>query len=133
MALQSLVDCFQDIEDPRVERTRHHQLNDILVLSVLAVMSGAEGWEDIEDYASVRLKWLRQIIPLRNGVPSHDTISRGENKGARSHCFSSVGSGCTLGLPRGRSVDSRSSRRAVDSIQVSSPKGLPLFPLHRTA
>jgi predicted transposase YbfD/YdcC len=76
MALQSLVDCFQDIEDPRVERTRHHQLNDILVLSVLAVMSGAEGWEDIEDYASVRLKWLRQIIPLRNGVPSHDTISR---------------------------------------------------------
>jgi hypothetical protein len=66
MALQSLVDWLQDIEDPRLERTRHHQLNDILVLSVLAVMSGADGWADIEDYASVRRKWLRQIIPLRN-------------------------------------------------------------------
>jgi predicted transposase YbfD/YdcC len=76
MALQSLVDCFQDIEDPRIERTRHHQLNDILVLAGLAVMSGADGWEDIEDYAVERLTWLRQIIPLRNGVPSHDTISR---------------------------------------------------------
>jgi hypothetical protein len=76
MALQSLVDCFQDIEDPRIERTRHHQLTDILVLAVLAVMSGADSWEDIEDYAVERLTWLRQIIPLKNGVPSHDTISR---------------------------------------------------------
>lgn len=76
MALRSLVEAFSIIEDPRVKRTRLHDLTDILVLAVLAVMTGAEGWEDIEDYGKVRLAWLRKLIPLKNGVPSHDTISR---------------------------------------------------------
>lgn len=76
MAFETLVDSFSKIEDPRVDRTKKHALTDILVLSVLAVMCNAEGWEDIEQYGKTKLKWLRTIIPLKNGVPSHDTISR---------------------------------------------------------
>jgi hypothetical protein len=44
------VECFAEIDDPRIERTRVHPLESILVLAVLAVLAGAEGWEDIEDY-----------------------------------------------------------------------------------
>jgi hypothetical protein len=47
---QSLVKHFGDIEDPRVERTKKHQLTDILVIAILAIIAGAQGWEDIENY-----------------------------------------------------------------------------------
>lgn len=71
-----LTEYMLQIEDPRIERTRTHELVDILVLSVLAVIAGAEGWEDIEEFGKAKLSWLRKFIKLRNGVPSHDTISR---------------------------------------------------------
>jgi predicted transposase YbfD/YdcC len=73
---RTLTECMAVIEDPRVERTRHHDLLDILVLSVLAVMCGAEGWEDIENFGKIRKSWLKQFIRLKNGIPSHDTINR---------------------------------------------------------
>lgn len=47
---QSLVEHLSDIKDPRVERTKKHQLTDILVIAILAVIAGAQGWEDIENY-----------------------------------------------------------------------------------
>lgn len=47
---QSLVEHFGDIKDPRVERTKKHQLQDILVIAILAIIAGAQGWEDIENY-----------------------------------------------------------------------------------
>jgi predicted transposase YbfD/YdcC len=56
--------------------TKAQELVDILVLSGLAVLCGADGWEDIEMFGKIRLQWLRKFIKLRDGVPSHDTISR---------------------------------------------------------
>lgn len=73
---RTLSECLSVIDDPRVERTRIHDLLDILVLSVLAVMCGAEGWEDIEAFGKSRKGWLKQFLKLKNGIPSHDTISR---------------------------------------------------------
>ena len=60
------------VEDPRLDRTKAHDLQNILVLSVLAVLGGADGWEDIELDAKIRFSWLKKSITLRNGVPSHD-------------------------------------------------------------
>lgn len=74
--VQRLVECFSEIEDPRIERTRVHSLEDILVLSVLAVIAGAEGWEDIEEFGKQKYGWLRKFLKLSGGIPSHDTISR---------------------------------------------------------
>ena len=51
VAKLSLVECMAVVEDPRVDRTKAHDLQDILVLSVLAVLCGADGWEDIELFA----------------------------------------------------------------------------------
>ena len=72
----SLLEHFASLEDPRIERHREHELLDILVLAVSAVVSGAEGWEAIEEFGEAKLEWLRQYVPLANGIPSHDTIAR---------------------------------------------------------
>jgi predicted transposase YbfD/YdcC len=72
----ALVECFQEIVDPRIERTKRHRLTDILALAVLAVIAGAEGWEDIEEFGQQKQQWLEQFLDLPNGIPSHDTISR---------------------------------------------------------
>jgi len=71
-----LVECFAEIADPRIERTRQHLLCDILTLAVLAVIAGAEGWEDIEEFGQSKHEWLKRYLALPNGIPSHDTISR---------------------------------------------------------
>lgn len=74
--IRSLVECFAEIDDPRIERTRVHPLESILVLAVLAVVAGAEGWEDIEDYGLEKESFLRKFLRFPAGIPSHDTISR---------------------------------------------------------
>jgi hypothetical protein len=49
---------------------------DIVVIALLAVMSGAQGWDDMEDWGREREAWLRGYLRLRNGIPGHDTIRR---------------------------------------------------------
>jgi predicted transposase YbfD/YdcC len=67
---------FRDLEDPRVERTRKHHLVDIVCLAICAVIAGAEGWEDIEEFGLEKEDWLRTFLELPHGIPSHDTIAR---------------------------------------------------------
>ncbi len=72
----SLVEQFALIKDPRVERTKKHQLADILVIAILAVIAGAQGWEDIENYGISKQQWLEEFLELPNGIPSDDTFRR---------------------------------------------------------
>lgn len=67
---------FESLEDPRVERTRRHQLIDIVVVSVLAVIAGADGWTDIALYGRTKEAWLRTFLELPNGIPCDDTFRR---------------------------------------------------------
>ena len=67
---------FDVIKDPRIDRCKRYELMDILLLSICAVVSGAEGWEDIEDFGKLKLEWLRQYRPFEQGIPRHDTIAR---------------------------------------------------------
>jgi predicted transposase YbfD/YdcC len=64
------------VEDPRVERTRKHPLETILVVSLLAVLSGADSFVAIESYAKIKRDWLASFLDLSAGIPSHDTIGR---------------------------------------------------------
>lgn len=64
------------IEDPRVARTRKHPLETILVLSVLAVICGADSFVEIARYGKAKQAWLATFIDLSGGIPSHDTIGR---------------------------------------------------------
>jgi predicted transposase YbfD/YdcC len=71
-----LRDHFAPLTDPRVERTKHHQLLDILVIAVCAVICGADSWVEIEEFGNAKLAWFRTFLPLPNGIPSHDTFGR---------------------------------------------------------
>lgn len=74
--LAKLLESFADMPDPRVVGRTDHHLLDILVLTVCAVVCGADDWEAVEMWGEAKLEWLRQYIPLKNGIPSHDTIGR---------------------------------------------------------
>ena len=72
----NLSSYFADIRDPRVSRTKKHLLQDILVIAILAVIAGAEGWEDIENYGLSKQQWLEEFLELPHGIPSDDTFRR---------------------------------------------------------
>jgi len=67
---------FNNIEDPRIERKKLHKLIDIITIAICAVICGAETWEDIEIFGQSKHDWLKKILELPNGIPSHDTFSR---------------------------------------------------------
>jgi predicted transposase YbfD/YdcC len=68
--------AFSLLPDPRIRRNRRHSLIDIVILSILAVLSGASSWDSIELFGKTNIDFLRQILTLRHGIPSHDTINR---------------------------------------------------------
>lgn len=67
---------FGDMPDPRVTGRCEYKLTEIIVIAVCAVLSGAEGWEDIEEFGQNKVDWLRQFMEIENGIPSHDTFRR---------------------------------------------------------
>lgn len=64
------------IQDPRIERSKLHKLEDILFITICAVLCGCDTWEDIHEFGVIREEWLRQFIELPHGIPSADTIAR---------------------------------------------------------
>lgn len=72
----SLVEHFKSIVDPRVDRTKDHDLIDILVIAICALLCAAESFNDMEDFGKAKEDWFRTFLKLRNGIPSHDTFNR---------------------------------------------------------
>ena len=62
--------------DPRVDRTREHLLIDIIIITILAVICGADSWVDVETFGNERKLWLKRFLELSHGIPSHDTFGR---------------------------------------------------------
>ena len=74
--LGPLATSFASLLDPRVERTKHHQLLDIVLIAICAVVCGADGWVEVEAFGKTKKKWLKRFLGLPNGIPSHDTFGR---------------------------------------------------------
>lgn len=72
----TLPQFFSSITDPRIDRCKRHTVEDIIALTVIAVICGAEGWESIEEFGKSKEEFLKTILQLPNGIPSHDTIER---------------------------------------------------------
>ena len=73
---RSLLDHLQAIEDPRMESKCEHTLVDIMMITLCAVICGAEDWNAIEAFGKARQTWLESFLELPNGIPSHDTFNR---------------------------------------------------------
>lgn len=74
--VDSILENFRELEDPRSTINRHHLLGDLIVISIMAVIAGADGPVAIGVWAANNKAWLQERLKLPGGIPSHDTIGR---------------------------------------------------------
>ena len=72
----TLIEHLTLVEETRSDINRKHDLVDVMFLVISAIISGAEGWRDIETYGNSKADWLRQYRPFANGIPRRHTIAR---------------------------------------------------------
>lgn len=75
-AKRRLVLRLGQISDPRIERTKRHSLQDILVIAVLGTICAAESYPEIAEFGEDKEDWLKTFLELPHGIPSHDTFRR---------------------------------------------------------
>ena len=73
---KALEDCLESVEDPRTEKNLKHKFIDVMAIAILATISGADTWDDMEDWGNAKKEWLSTFLELPNGIPSHDTFNR---------------------------------------------------------
>jgi predicted transposase YbfD/YdcC len=66
---------FADLPDPRTRRSAY-PLQELLLVAVCAILSGADNWVDVADWGRAKLEWLRRVLPFESGAASHDTFGR---------------------------------------------------------
>lgn len=67
---------FGKLRDPRIGNAKRHKLIDIIIIAICAVISGADSWSDVELYGRTKRSWLKEVLELPKGIPSHDTFGR---------------------------------------------------------
>tara|TARA_Y100000031_G_scaffold154246_1_gene201364 strand:+ start:84 stop:1223 length:1140 start_codon:yes stop_codon:yes gene_type:complete len=75
-ALNIFIKHFSIIRDPRIDRKKLHNLVEIIIIAVIAVISGCENFSEIQEFAKERISWFKKFLILKSGIPSHDTFSR---------------------------------------------------------
>jgi predicted transposase YbfD/YdcC len=120
---------FDDLPDPRA-RNRSHLLSDIVTIAILATLCGAEGWEEIAEWAEFHEDWLSTFLTLRAGIPSHDTIDdvfKRLDPGAFEKCFMTwttalVEASCERGhAGRFIAIDGKALRHSFDHAWSRTP------------
>jgi predicted transposase YbfD/YdcC len=69
-----IAEYFAALQDPRVDRTKRHNLLDIITIAICGTICGADSWVDIELFGRCKEAWFRTFLELPNGIPSHDTF-----------------------------------------------------------
>lgn len=74
--LQVLTESFATLTDPRMQRTRWHELVDIVMIAVCGAICECNSWEDLPRDGRAKKDWLSGFLKLPNGIPSADTFAR---------------------------------------------------------
>ena len=74
--MKSLVNHFEILEDPRDIRGRKHELINILIMTIYGILCGYTDFENLADFLKVKEDYFINLPNLKNGTPSHDTLSR---------------------------------------------------------
>ena len=74
--MRELLLIFQEVEDPRRGNAKRHDLHEMLLIALLATLTGGRACVEMEDYGCAAERWLRTFLALKNGIPSHDAFSR---------------------------------------------------------
>jgi predicted transposase YbfD/YdcC len=72
----SLIEHFENLPDPRVNRTKDHDLIDVVIIALCSLLCAAESFYDMEEFGLAKQEWFKTFLGLRNGIPSHDTFNR---------------------------------------------------------
>jgi predicted transposase YbfD/YdcC len=67
---------FENLTDPRIERSKQHLLIDMVTIGLCAAICGADSWVDVEKFGVAKRDWFGRFLELPNGIPSHDTFGR---------------------------------------------------------
>jgi predicted transposase YbfD/YdcC len=71
-----LMDAFEPLEDTRRQKSCDYPLQELLLTAVCAISASADDWVEVVAWGREKLDWLRRFLPFRNGIASHDTLSR---------------------------------------------------------
>jgi predicted transposase YbfD/YdcC len=117
-AYGSIGEHFNQLEDPRMDRTKHHRLLDIIAIAICGVICGADNWVDLELFGRSKEEWLKRFLSLPNGIPSHDTFGRvfaGLDPEQFAQCFTSWVKAVSQ-LTQGQviAIDGKTLRRSHD-------------------
>lgn len=74
ISAETIEQHFSSLTDPRIQYKVRHKLIDIIVITICAVISGADGWTEVEEYGKAKYEWLGSFLELPYGIPSHDTF-----------------------------------------------------------
>jgi hypothetical protein len=72
----TLFEHFSPLEDGRDPTKVRHLLIEIVIIAIVAVICGADGWTEIEEFGKSNEEWFRKFLKLENGIPAHDTFGR---------------------------------------------------------
>ena len=72
--VNSMMDYFAPLNDPRQSAKVIHSLQEIVFLCLCGTISGANGWVEIETFGNASVDFLREYFPYRDGIPSHDVL-----------------------------------------------------------
>lgn len=116
--MQTPLNFFKDLPDPRVNRTLRHDFQEVLAITLIAVICGCDEWTSIEEYGKAKINFLRTFLKLENGIPSHDTFGNIFAKIdplAFEKCFVDwVSSLCQLTAGEVVSIDGKTLRGSYD-------------------
>ena len=121
--MDKFASCFCDLDDPRRSNARH-DLNEMLMIGLCAMLCGAEDCTDMALFGDAKEDFLREFMPLRHGIPSHDTFSRlfRDLDPASFHAaFGIFMAGFSARLGEVVAIDGKTMRRSFDRASAKSP------------
>lgn len=74
--LETFLDYFSNVNDPRIERNKLFLLDEILLIVLCGTICGAEGWDEFQEFGKQKLRFLKSYLPFKNGIPCHETFRR---------------------------------------------------------
>jgi predicted transposase YbfD/YdcC len=120
----SIKDHFTALCDPRILLKTRHKLADIVIITLCAVIAGADEWVEIAAFGKEKEQWFRTFLELPKGVPSHDTFGRVFsliNPEEFAKCFVSwIRSAFPLAGSDVVAIDGKTARRSHDRINGKS-------------
>ncbi|MEO5368435.1 MAG: ISAs1 family transposase, partial [Magnetococcus sp. WYHC-3] len=117
-AKRSLLSHFEELPDPRQPWKVTYPLEEVLFLGLCGVLGGADGWVEVQMYGQEKIEFLREFLPFKNGVPSHDTLGdvfSALDPGAFRKCFVGWVEGLCSTFRDIVAIDGKSVRRSHDA------------------